>query len=410
MQGIEAEVPDSDDGLAPATSVSDAENLRVLFAVDSRFPGIGGAEIQSIKLAKALRARGIQVDFVAPYLNRESPLEEVVEGFQLTKIDYPQIKLVGSVLLAAKFGWYLYQNQHKYDTVHIHITRILAAAAGLVKPFISCVVVTKISGFFEFQGGILDPDRSLNPANMLIRFALRKIDYVQTISVQTREKLEQAGFRPEQIKFIPNGIEIRDPAAENPAQSEPARALDSAADDFVIGYCGRMRTVKGVHVLLDGFARLKQNNPTTKLVLRVAGDGETEAELKQQASSLNLGDSIEFLGYIDDTASFLSTIDLYVQPSFAEGLPNSVIEAMNSGLAVVATDVGGNNDLVSHASNGRLFAAGDVEGLETELQWCLDNQAELPVMGQRGRQTIADSYGFAQVTDDLIALYSGSGR
>jgi len=374
--------------------------VRVLFAIDSFFPGLGGAEIQALNLAKALREKGVEVEFVAPYLNPELPLTANIEGFTLTRIEYPKIKILGSIVLAAKFAHYLYRNQDKYDSVHIHITRILAAGAGMIRPWISCSVIAKISGFFEFEGGILDESKRFNPANAVIRHALKNIDYIQTISVQTREKLEAAGFRPEQIKYVPNGVIVE----ENPPAETNQNAV-AESDHFAIGYCGRMRAVKGVQILLDGFALLLQANPDENLQLRIAGDGAMEPELREQAQRLGLGDRIEFLGYTKDTNKFLSTLNVYVQPSFAEGLPNAVIEAMNNELPVVATDIGGNCDLVEPHKSGLLFTPGDSNGLYEHLQWCLDNRSSLPGMGQKGRQKIAEGFGFPRVTEKLISLY-----
>lgn len=377
------------------------DRVRVLFAIDSRFPGPGGAEIQSLKLANALRDRGVDVDFVVPHLIKPSPKVEIHDGFTVTKLDYPKIKLLGSLILAVRFALYLIKHQHEYDCVHIHITRILAASAGLVRPFIKCVLITKISGFFEFEGGVLDEKKRKNPANALIRFALRKIDYVQTISRQTAEKLRNAGFRDEQIKFIPNGIQI-----DGDASAGSTRAAVSAEDrPFVIGYCGRMRTVKGVQVLIDAYARLVHEYPDLNVLLSLAGDGETEQEMWQKASDLKLGDKVEFVGFTEDTNAFLGKLDLYVQPSFAEGLPNAVIEAMNQSLAVVATDIGGNNDLVSDGENGLLFEAGDIEQLKQHLMWCLDNRDALGPMGRKGQELIASQYGFEKVSTELLQLY-----
>ncbi len=87
--------PKADDLHADKSSPAAINPLRVLFAVDSTFPGLGGAEIQAIKLAHALRDRGVKVEFVAPRLWAEQAVTETIDGFKLQRLRYPRIKYLG---------------------------------------------------------------------------------------------------------------------------------------------------------------------------------------------------------------------------------------------------------------------------------------------------------------------------
>lgn len=368
--------------------------LRVLFAVDSRFPGLGGAENQALKLACALRERGIVVEFVTPRVLPSQAMTETVQGFTVNRIDYPHIRWLGSLVLMAYFARYLLSNRHRFDAVHIHITHLLAAAAGFVRPWIGMSVITKISGFYEFEGGVLDQRTRWMPLNFVIRRGLRKVDHIQTISQQTREKLLQAGFSKDQIKFVPNGIEIGSP---------PMSATDTGTT--TIGYCGRLRAVKGVHVLLDGFAQVLESRPDQKIRLIIAGSGETLDELQAQAENLGIVEHIDWLGLIENTEQFFQQLDIYVQPSFAEGLPNSVMEAMIEQRPVVASNIGGNNDLIKHDVSGLLFNVGDSSSLAQQLIRFLDDPGLRESTAQTGRQVIVEHYGFDQVVEQLSELY-----
>ena len=379
----------------PALPEKNGRSLRVLFAVDSRFPGFGGAESQALKLAHALREQGVHVEFVVPHLNPAQALNDNHQGFKITRIQYPRIRLLGSLIVMYRFRRYLLQNADSFDAVHVHITHLMAAAAGFSRARSGLPVITKISGFYEFEGGVLDQSVKFKPLNYLIRLGLKKVDFVQTISVQTREKLLQAGFSDNQIQLIPNGIDIREPPS--PTTSD---------EDIRIGYCGRLREIKGVHVLIDGYAQLAAQHPRRAMQLVIAGDGETMPELKKQAQALGVDSQIEWLGRIDNTSAFFRSIHLYVQPSFAEGLPNSVMEAMVEQRAVIASDIGGNNDLIDGKHNGLLFPAGDAAALAQRLGSLIDDPAHACELAAQGRQLIVDRYGFESVTDRLAALYS----
>jgi len=376
------------------------KNLRLLFVVDGTFPTLGGAESQARKLAHALRDRGHHVTFLTPRVVADQPLSDEVDGFQIKRIDYPHVKAVGAAIMLFRFARYLKKHGHEYDAIHVHITRLLAGTAAALRPSVKRPVITKVSGYFEFNGGILDDSKRWMPLNFIIRRALRKVDFFQTISEQTREKLIQAGYSDEQIRFVPNGIDTDTPFAEGTSTYKNPKS-----DSLVFGYCGRLRRVKGAHVLMEAFAGLVKNNPDKSLVLRLAGDGFEMEPLREQATLAGVEQHVEFLGKVDDTNDAYRSFDFYVQPSFAEGLPNAVIEAMLAQLPVVASRVGGNVDLIKENLTGQLFEAGDAAALGQCLQRCLDEPEQVKTMAKGGYDLICQNYGFDTVTEKLVELY-----
>lgn len=381
-----------------AGNTNKVKDLRLLFAVDSNFPGFGGAEKQALKLASALRQRGAHVEFIAPQVFADQALEEVIDGFSLKRIAYPHIPKLGALILMARFKRYVQDNAARFDAVHVHVTHLMAAAAGFARVENKLPVITKISGFYEFEGGVLDHGQRFNPVNFLVRQGLKRVSHVQTISEQTREKLLESGFTESQIKFVPNGIEV----GNTPVPSPSGQVLK-------IGYCGRLREVKGVHILLEGIAQFKLARPDQDIKLVIAGDGDTFDDLQNQARSLEIDKHIEWLGRIQNTAEFFQSIDIYVQPSFAEGLPNSVMEAMLESRPVLATDVGGNIDLIKDGSTGLLFPVGDAHSLSQQLVRLVEKPDLRLSLARQGREHIVQGYGFDQVVSQLVELYSVGG-
>lgn len=372
------------------------KSLRILIAVDSLFPGFGGAEKQALKLAVALRERGIYVEFVTPQIFDEQPLEEVIDGFKINRIAYPHIPKIGALILMLRFRQYLLDHASRFDALHVHVTHILAAAAGFARKKSQLPVITKVSGYFEFEGGVLDRKHRYKPVNFLIRQGLRNVDHIQTISVQTREKLLAAGFSQSQIAFIPNGIDI-----------SQTHAFSRSVETVRIGYCGRLREIKGVHVLLEAIASVKYSRPQLALTLSIAGNGEARESLQSLADKLGISEYIEWLGRIEDTSAFFKSLDIYVQPSFAEGLPNSVMEAMLDQRPVVASEVGGNTDLIEDGITGVLFPAGDASALSEQIIRLLENPELCESVSRAARQHIVERYGFDHVVAQLAELYIG---
>ncbi len=376
-------------------SANSSYTLRVLYVIDSRFPAIGGAESQALKLAVALRNKGVHVDFLTPQIVLDQPLKENHLGFDIQRFSYPHIKYLGTIFMMINFARCLFAKRRQYDCIHVHIASYLSATAGLVRPYVKTPVMTKISGFFEFEGGILDMRGGFHPINWFLRKSMGNIDYVHTISHQTRDKLITAGFREDQIRFIPNGVDT---------QIEPIDPPDQ--EKLIVGYCGRLRYVKGVHVLIEAIALLGQQLVHQNLELHIAGDGDTMDELKEQVRRLDMEENVVFLGAVTDTESFYASLDIYVQPSFSEGLPNSVIEAMNAARPVIASNIGGNQDLVIEGETGYLFAAGDSEQLKDKLAMMISQSSKRLAMGRSGRERIKAHFDIDGVVEQLVELYS----
>src|SRR6185436_2068004 len=103
-------------------------------------------------------------------------------------------------------------------------------------------------------------------------------------------------------------------------------------------------------------------------------------------------ESVDFIGEVSDVPSVLVRADIYVQPSFQEGLPNSVLEAMAMGLPIVATRISGNEDVVVHEENGLLVPAGDAEALAAALRRLMNDPLLAARMGRRSRQMVEERF------------------
>ncbi len=368
--------------------------MRLILAIDSFFPGTGGAECQVALLGQLLRKRGHDVRIVAPRLNRNLPIEDVVDGTRVTRIDYPKIRILGSLFLIVYFIRFLLRERHNFDALHVHIAKNLAAAAGAVRPWLHGPVLVKISGAWEFEGGVLDQRRMSNPAYALARWLIKRNDAMQAISAETLRRLVAANFPLAKIKTIPNAIALR-----------PHKGLREPASDGRnrrVVYVGRLETVKGVDVLLRAWRALPSRQG---LELHFVGDGRLRAELERYAREHALSDRVRFHGWLSDVKPVLDEADLYVQPSLSEGLPNAVLEAMAASLPVVATRVSGNEDLVVEGLNGYLVAAGDEGSLCAALQQALLASTDLVGMGKASRSMIEERYGSDCVIPQLEAFY-----
>lgn len=168
--------------------------------------------------------------------------------------------------------------------------------------------------------------------------------------------IQRIGASAERVTQIYNGV---DTARFHPAES----TQDSTSADrrFVIGTVGRLQPVKDQALLIDAYADALAADPAAMsgTSLKIVGDGPCREALTAQAQAAGLTDRVAFPGACNDVPAELRTFDLFVLPSLAEGISNTILEAMASGLPVLATRVGGNADLVLDGRTGTIVAAGD---------------------------------------------------
>ena len=198
MTRIKEESVRSDRSKGVTLSVSHvaAGPSRILLVVDSFYPGAGGLERQVEVISEALFKAGYDVQIMTPWLNRSRPLKETIRGVPVTRITYPAIKGLGTLILMLKFALKLIRERNRYNAIHVHIAKNLASVVGMVKPFLKATTVAKISGAWEFNGGVLDPALRSNVFYRVMGYFIRRVDYMKTISSYTKRRLEQAGFGP----------------------------------------------------------------------------------------------------------------------------------------------------------------------------------------------------------------------
>lgn len=176
-----------------------------------------------------------------------------------------------------------------------------------------------------------------------------------------RHLIEDEGVSPNQIYVCYNGI---DTEKFRPDRDAP-RPESLRGASLVIGTVCVLRPEKGLSVLLEAFACASREVPGLKLV--IVGSGPMEGELRSLTGRLGIAPDVVFQPATPDVARWLNAIDIFVLPSKSEALSNSLMEAMACGCAAVASDIGGNPELVRNSETGLLFPSGDAAALSERL-------------------------------------------
>ena len=247
-----------------------------------------------------------------------------------------------------------------------------------------------------------DPNGLNRKRNRLRRLLAPLVNRFVTVSFDLQRWLRETVRIPaRKILTIHNGVDTA--RFCDGGRETGRRALGLSQDRVVIGTVGRLDPVKDQAGLLKGFKHLHEEYPAAVLV--VVGDGPCRAELQALTAALDLGTRVHFFGERTDVPLLLKGMDLFVLPSIAEGISNTILEAMATGLPVVATRTGGNPELVQEGVTGMLTPVGDHQALAGALGAYLSDPLLRALHGSAGRQRATDEFSLERMVGKYRDLY-----
>jgi sugar transferase (PEP-CTERM/EpsH1 system associated) len=291
--------------------------------------------------------------------------------------------------------------RHRPAIVH---TRNLAALEAVVPAWAAGVPV-RIHGEHGRDVGDLDGSNlKLQRVRRLYKpFVSHYVALSRDLDGYLRERV---GVDPQRVTQVYNGVDT--------VAFRPAAAGEAAGDcpfergrHWVIGTVGRMQTVKNQPALVDAFISLLQAQPALRERARLVlvGDGPLRADCESRLAAAGLRDLAWLPGERRDVPALMRTFDAFVLPSLAEGISNTVLEAMASALPVVATDVGGNADLVREGETGHVVPPADTVALADAIGRLALAPTQAASMGRAGRALVQQRFSLQSMVDQYRDLY-----
>jgi glycosyltransferase involved in cell wall biosynthesis len=210
----------------------------------------------------------------------------------------------------------------------------------------------------------------------------------------------QVGFRIERIHVIRNGVDLG--RFDNSTRAASRAALGLRPDELVLGTVGRLVPVKDQATMLRAFAILKAAG--LAFTALIAGTGPLREQLESLAAILKL-DNVRFLGNRDDVPQVLAAMDIFVLSSESEGLSNTIQEAMATGLAVVATHVGGADELVDHERTGLLVPPHDPQKIAEAIGLLVRNAAWRQNLATAAAEKARREFGIDRMLQEYERMY-----
>jgi len=371
----------------------------ILFFISSL--RVGGAQQHLLDLCRYLSGHGMRTAvcslkpggvFKARFEDLGIPVHEFSIG-SLANLARPSVRMRIREILAAA----------EPDILHAHLyhAEITAAVAEAISGL--PLVVTRHSSGLEFSG----------LRGMITAIAGRKTRRVIAVSEEAAREALKIGAERASVITIPNGVDTSRfrPLEADLRRSERERLVkdhfpaDCDPESLLIGSVGGLKPVKNLSLLVEAFAAFESSpaaaNEGARLI--VVGEGPSREELERLVESLGLGGKVSFPGHRDRPEEYLSLLDIFVLPSWTEGVPLALLEAMSCGLACVASRVGGMPDLLGDC--GLFFEAGDSEGLVEILRNLADDLPLRRELGRRARIRAMEHFDIEIWGNRTIAVY-----
>jgi sugar transferase (PEP-CTERM/EpsH1 system associated) len=244
--------------------------------------------------------------------------------------------------------------------------------------------------------------------NLLRRLIRPLVGRYITVSRDLERWLHQTlGVNASRVRQIYNGVDQASFSPDHGRDIALAPPGFISAGSIVIGTVGRLAAVKDQATLLTAFAQLLETLPDyqDRLRLIIVGEGPMGVALEQQVRTLGIQDRVWMTGGRDDVAALLRLLDLFVLPSLGEGISNTLLEAMATGLPLVATDVGGNPELVTDGVNGRLVPVGDSQTLSSVMEQLVRQPELLQEMGRQSMERVRNQFEWERAVAEYLSVY-----
>lgn len=360
--------------------------LKVALVTRRYPPLIGGAEKVLSYLAPALAAEGAEVTVVTSAIpGRDLP--EADGPVPVVRLPTASTRFVGTWLHMRNLAKWLGRN--RVDVAYVSMLKHDAyVAVGMGRRLRIPVVLRPegagATGDLAWQGW--------GRGGRAIGRRCREADAVVAISAAVRAELLAAGYDPDRIHDLPNGVPV------------PAEPWQPRLEGHAV-YVGRLAPEKGLSTLIDAWPIVLAGRPSARLTL--IGEGPERPALEARINDLRLCESVSMRGASADPSTTLRAADVFVLPSREEGMSIALLEAMALGLPAVATAIPGNLALIDDGNHGRLAPPDDPPALARAILASWEDPSGSIAMAAAARRRVVEQYSIAAVAKRHLELFRG---
>jgi glycosyltransferase involved in cell wall biosynthesis len=344
---------------------------------------VGGVGISTYNTALFLSKRGHEIH-VLTVLEGELPENSIEERFHVHRITWKKVKVLGNLLFSAE----IIKKLKEVNPDIVHIQGLWIGIPGYLAKKILHIpyVVTGHGSDIYLQSRLL--------LNLRSKPVLRSADARIALTDDMRKKIKNICKRDAFV--VPNGINL-----EVFGNSIKLRNIKK---EQKILFVGSLVPVKGVRYLIESMKAIKNNYSNVKLV--IIGDGTEKHELEKLVIEFGLSDCVSFVGKVSNhkISQYMIESDIFVLPSLSEGFGIVLLEAMASGLPIIASNVGGIPSLIQNGVNGFLVEPGNPEKIAEKILF-LFNDRETMIKISEGNKKAVEKYDWEKIAVQLEDIY-----
>ena len=397
---------------------------RIYWLTEEFFPPqIGGVELMAANLSRGLTQRGLATQVITRQTQPRSASEEHIDGVRVRRVP-PAGQIKGSGWRAAPrmlryltgLALLLIREARQYDIVIVSGMKIIPLAAVPVCRLLQRRCVIRVESTYELVEPLsAESLRVMRRLGALLHAALAKLqrlllahaDAVIVISAEVEQLLRAGGLSPARFARIPNAVDTDKfrPATAS-ERNDLRRRLGLPVDRTILLYAGRLSRAKGVPLLVDAAPELIARHPGLCIIIVGSGKGsfdDCEAELVEAIRANSLGQDVHMWGPADRVHDYMRAADIAIFPSHYEGFGVGLIEALATGVPVVATPVGIARELVREAETGFVFSPGNRRGLVAAIEAALNARPGWSDLGRRERLAV-EPYALERIVTEYEAL------
>jgi len=360
--------------------------MNIIMIINSFYPLVGGAERQAQRISEVLFKEGINVKVLTRH-HEGLEMNQNLNGINVIRFKVGKIKKLRPVIFLIKTIFYIFVHRKSIDVVHGHSLNAPGLIVGLVKLLFKIPGVAKIAGGGNEKGcEIIRMNESGIIGQMKVRFMSKYIEKFIAISSSIERDLHKVNVNKEKIVYLANGINLEEFKTEEE---------NNYNDNFL--YLGRLEKIKGIDILIDAWLNIIEKNPDFPHKLIIAGKGSLEKLIPDNKS-------IVYLGNISDVKNEIIRNKYFILPSRYEGISNALLEAMALKKIIIASDAGGNTDLIKTNITGYLFKSNDSEKLQESILNAINDENQIEV-SENARSFLKQDYDLNKNVMKLIQLY-----
>lgn len=363
--------------------------MKIVHILDNLDRGGAQTMLRSVVAGLTKRGHGQHIICLNEVFNEEVVAAMRAAGASVEIIGRPRLYgLVGLWSIVSEL------RRRQPDLVHTElpwgdlIGRTAARAAGIA-PIVSTVTA-----------------RYADKPRLQLWFDRKTASWADRVAFQSAEivpfSLAHEGVRPDQVQVIPNGVDADD--RDRSAAAAALRREFGGGAATILGMVARLHPQKAHPDLLDAFARLNSSPADVRLWL--IGDGPDRSRLAAQAAALGIDDRVVFAGDRGDVRDWIAAMDIFVHPTYFEGLPLAVLEAMIMGKPVITSPIDGLRSLITSGVHGWLVPPGDADALADIIDDAIAHPEERARIAAAGAARARSQFGSDRVVDAYEALFN----